>query len=254
MAALLGRVLRAFVCHAYSCSGRISAAVRTPVALHTLNTSRVLPGYCNQRLAFSTSSAKLTPAVTQLAPYFKGTAVVNGDFKEISLNDFKGKYLVLFFYPLDFTFVCPTEITSFSDKAKEFHDVNCDVVGVSVDSHFSHLAWTNIPRKNGGLGHMKIPLLSDITKQISRDYGVLLEGAGIALRGLFIMDTNGVLRHMSVNDLPVGRKVDEVLRLVKAFQFVETHGEVCPADWTPDSPTIKPTPTDSKEYFLKVNE
>uniref|UniRef100_A0A4W6EZ80 Thioredoxin-dependent peroxide reductase, mitochondrial n=1 Tax=Lates calcarifer TaxID=8187 RepID=A0A4W6EZ80_LATCA len=116
------------------------------------------------------------------APAFKATAVQNGEFKEMSLADFKGKYLVLFFYPLDFTFVCPTEIISFSDKANEFHDVNCEVVGVSVDSHFTHLAWINTPRKTGGLGHIHIPLLSDLTKQISRDYGVLLEGPGIYLK------------------------------------------------------------------------
>ncbi|XP_006831465.1 PREDICTED: thioredoxin-dependent peroxide reductase, mitochondrial isoform X2 [Chrysochloris asiatica] len=190
----------------------------------------------------------------QHAPYFKGTAVVNGEFKELSLDDFKGKYLVLFFYPLDFTFVCPTEIVAFSDKANEFHDVNCEVIAVSVDSHFSHLAWINTPRKDGGLGHMNIPLLSDLTKQISRDYGVLLENPGLALRGLFIIDPNGVIKHLSVNDLPVGRSVEETLRLVKAFQFVEVHGEVCPANWTPDSPTIKPDPTASKEYFERVNQ
>ncbi|KAF3827963.1 hypothetical protein GH733_001198, partial [Mirounga leonina] len=180
------------------------------------------------------------PAVTQHAPYFKGTAVVNGEFKDLSLDDFKGRYLVLFFYPLDFTFVCPTEIIAFSDKANEFHDVNCEVVAVSVDSQFTHLAWINTPRKNGGLGHMNIALLSDLTKQISRDYGVLLEGPSVALRGLFIIDPNGVIKHLSVNDLPVGRSVEETLRLVKAFQFVETHGEVCPANWTPDSPTVGP--------------
>ncbi|KAJ7397373.1 hypothetical protein BTVI_136127 [Pitangus sulphuratus] len=182
-------------------------------------------------------AARLAPAVTQHAPFFKGTAVVNGEFKELSLDDFKGKYLVLFFYPLDFTFVCPTEIVAFSNKANEFRDVNCEVVAVSVDSHFCHLAWINTPRKSGGLGKMNIPVLSDLTKQISRDYGVLLEGPGIALRGLFIIDPNGVIKHLSVNDLPVGRSVEETLRLVKAFQFVETHGEVCPANWTPDSPT-----------------
>uniref|UniRef100_A0A8C4U4Y0 Thioredoxin-dependent peroxide reductase, mitochondrial n=1 Tax=Falco tinnunculus TaxID=100819 RepID=A0A8C4U4Y0_FALTI len=196
----------------------------------------------------------LAPAVTQHAPFFKGTAVVNGEFKELSLDDFKGKYLVLFFYPLDFTFVCPTEIVAFSNKANEFNDVNCKVVAVSVDSHFCHLAWINTPRKSGGLGKMNIPILSDLTKQISRDYGVLLEGPGIALRGLFIIDPNGIIKHLSINDLPVGRSVEETLRLVKAFQYVETHGEVCPANWTPDSPTIKPTPEASKEYFEKVHK
>ncbi|XP_029926847.1 thioredoxin-dependent peroxide reductase, mitochondrial [Myripristis murdjan] len=206
-----------------------------------------------QRACLSTSAARWAPAVTQPAPAFKGTAVHNGEFKEVSLSDFKGKYLVLFFYPLDFTFVCPTEIIAFSDKASEFHDINCEVVGVSVDSHFTHLAWTNTPRKAGGLGGIHIPLLADLTKQISRDYGVLLENPGIALRGLFIIDPNGVVKHMSVNDLPVGRSVEETLRLVRAFQFVETHGEVCPASWTPHSPTIKPTPEGSKDYFEKVN-
>ncbi|PKU37112.1 thioredoxin-dependent peroxide hypothetical protein [Limosa lapponica baueri] len=136
------------------------------------------------------------------------------------------------------TFVCPTEIVAFSNKANEFRDVNCDVVAVSVDSHFCHLAWINTPRKSGGLGKMNIPVLSDLTKQISRDYGVLLEGPGIALRGLFIIDPNGIIKHLSINDLPVGRSVEETLRLVKAFQYVETHGEVCPANWTPDSPTV----------------
>ncbi|XP_068597833.1 thioredoxin-dependent peroxide reductase, mitochondrial [Brachionichthys hirsutus] len=206
-----------------------------------------------QRACFSTGSSRLGAAVTRPAPDFKATAVRNGEFTEMSLADFKGKYLVLLFYPLDFTFVCPTEIISFSDKANEFHDVNCEVVGVSVDSHFSHLAWINTPRKTGGLGRINIPLLSDLNKQMSRDYGVLLEGPGIALRGLFIVDPAGVVKHLSVNDLPVGRSVEETLRLVKAFQFVETHGEVCPASWTPDSPTIKPNPEGSKEYFEKVN-
>ncbi|KAG8135557.1 putative Thioredoxin-dependent peroxide reductase protein [Naja naja] len=175
------------------------------------------------RLHFSTSAARFVPAVTQRAPFFKGTAVVDGDFRELSLDDFKGKYLVLFFYPLDFTFVCPTEIIAFSDKANEFHDVNCEVVAVSVDSHFCHLAWINTPRK-------------------------------VEIMGLFIIDPNGIIKHLSVNDLSVGRSVEETLRLVKAFQYVETHGEVCPANWIPDSPTIKPNPEDSKEYFSKVHK
>ncbi|KAF5902098.1 thioredoxin-dependent peroxide reductase, mitochondrial, partial [Clarias magur] len=182
-------------------------------------------------------TSKWAAAVTQPAPHFKGTAVHNGEFKDISLDNYKGKYLVLFFYPLDFTFVCPTEIIAFSDKANEFHDINCEVVGVSVDSHFTHLAWTNTSRKNGGLGNIHIPLLADLNKKVARDYGVLLEEPGIALRGLFIIDPNGIIKHMSINDLPVGRSVEETLRLVKAFQFVESHGEVCPASWTPKSPT-----------------
>ncbi|XP_073337497.1 thioredoxin-dependent peroxide reductase, mitochondrial [Pagrus major] len=247
MAATIGRLLRT--------SARVAAGgLKVAACQHGASgAARALTGPALQRACFSTSTSRWAPAVTQPAPDFKATAVLNGEFKEMSLADFKGKYLVLFFYPLDFTFVCPTEIISFSDKASEFHDVNCEVVGVSVDSHFTHLAWINTPRKTGGLGHIHIPLLSDLNKQISRDYGVLLEGPGIALRGLFLIDPNGVVRHMSVNDLPVGRCVEETLRLVKAFQFVETHGEVCPASWTPESPTIKPTPEGSKEYFEKVN-
>ncbi|XP_067858337.1 thioredoxin-dependent peroxide reductase, mitochondrial isoform X2 [Heptranchias perlo] len=232
----------------------VSAALRARCIQKNAANCRISTPFTNHKLSFSTTYANFAPAVTQPAPFFKGTAVVNGEFKEISLDDYKGKYLVLFFYPLDFTFVCPTEIIAFSNKANEFHDVNCEVIGVSVDSHFSHLAWINTPKKSGGLGHMNIPLLSDLTKDISRDYGVLLENPGIALRGLFIIDVNGIVKHMGINDLPVGRSVEETLRLVKAFQFVETHGEVCPANWTPDSPTIKPSPEDSKEYFAKVNK
>uniref|UniRef100_A0A8D0L228 Thioredoxin-dependent peroxide reductase, mitochondrial n=1 Tax=Sphenodon punctatus TaxID=8508 RepID=A0A8D0L228_SPHPU len=254
-AATLRRLLRSSVVRAspFPCGARVAARLGAPVAA----CGRKCPpqaGAPFPRLHFSTSAARLLPAVTQHAPHFKGTAVVNGEFKELSLDDFKGKYLVLFFYPLDFTFVCPTEIVAFSDKAKEFRDVNCEVLAVSVDSHFCHLAWINTPRKTGGLGHMNIPLLSDLTKQISRDYGVLLEGPGLALRGLFIIDPNGIVKHLSINDLPVGRSVEETLRLVKAFQYVETHGEVCPADWTPESPTIKPSPEGSKEYFEKVHK
>ena len=129
----------------------------------------------------------------------------------------------MYFYPLDFTFVCPTEIIAFSDRIHEFQDINCEVVGVSTDSHFSHLAWINQPRKQGGLGGLNYPLVSDFNKNISRDFGVLIEEAGIALRGLFIIDPEGVVRQMSINDLPVGRSVDETLRLIKAFQFVEVN-------------------------------
>ncbi|XP_034407581.1 thioredoxin-dependent peroxide reductase, mitochondrial [Cyclopterus lumpus] len=248
MAATVGRLLRT--------SAKVAAGGLKVTAAGQHGASgaaRILSAPALQRSCFSTGTSRWSPAVTQPAPAFKATAVHDGEFKEMSLADFKGKYLVLFFYPLDFTFVCPTEIISFSDKASEFHDINCEVVGVSVDSHFAHLAWINTPRKTGGLGNIHIPLLSDLNKQISRDYGVLLEGPGIALRGLFVIDPHGVVRHMSVNDLPVGRCVEETLRLVKAFQFVETHGEVCPASWTPESPTIKPTPEGSKEYFDKVN-
>jgi len=202
----------------------------------------------------STGVQLCSPRVQQPAPDFRGTAVVNQEFKEISLADYKGKYLVLFFYPLDFTFVCPTEIIAFSDRIQDFKAINTEIIGVSTDSHFSHLGWINTPRKAGGLGPITYPLLSDFNKKIARDYDVLLENAGVALRGLFIINPKGVLVQVTVNDLPVGRSVDETLRLIKAFQFVEKHGEVCPANWEPNSPTIKPDPKGSKTYFESVNK
>ncbi|XP_033214782.1 peroxiredoxin 1 [Belonocnema kinseyi] len=189
------------------------------------------------------------PAIQKPAPVFKGTAVVNGQFKDISLTDYKGKYVVLFFYPLDFTFVCPTEIIAFSDRVKEFRDIGCEVVAASTDSHFSHLAWVNTPRKQGGLGEMSIPLLADKSSKIARDYGVLDEESGIPFRGLFIIDDKQNLRQVTINDLPVGRSVDETLRLVQAFQYTDKHGEVCPAGWKPGKKTMKPDVAGSKEYF-----
>uniref|UniRef100_A0A3B3DPQ9 Peroxiredoxin-2 n=1 Tax=Oryzias melastigma TaxID=30732 RepID=A0A3B3DPQ9_ORYME len=162
-----------------------------------------------------------------------------------------GKYVVFFFYPLDFTFVCPTEIIAFSDRAEEFRKIGCEVIGCSVDSHFSHLAWINTPRKQGGLGSMKIPLVADLTKSISRDYGVLKEDDGIAYRGLFVIDDKGVLRQITINDLPVGRSVDETLRLIQAFQHTDKYGEVCPAGWKPGSDTIVPDVEKSKAFFSK---
>nr|XP_020451821.1 peroxiredoxin-1-like [Monopterus albus] len=185
------------------------------------------------------------------APDFKATAVVDGQFKEIRLSDYRGKYVIFFFYPLDFTFVCPTEIVAFSDRAEEFRSIGCEVIGCSIDSHFSHLAWINTPRKQGGLGNMKIPLVADITKTISRDYGVLKEEDGVAYRGLFVIDDKGTLRQITINDLPVGRSVDETLRLVQAFQHTDKHGEVCPAGWKPGNPTIIPDVQKSKDFFSK---
>ncbi|CAF2067728.1 unnamed protein product [Rotaria magnacalcarata] len=183
------------------------------------------------------------------APAFKATAVIDGSFKEVSLQDYKGKYVVLFFYPLDFTFVCPTEIIAFSDRAEEFRQINCEILACSTDSHFSHLAWVNTNRKQGGLGKMNIPLVADKTMEISIKYGVLKEDDGIAFRGLFIIDTHGTLRQITVNDLPVGRSVDETLRLVQAFQFTDKYGEVCPANWKPGKKTINPDVSKCKEYF-----
>ncbi|CAF0862121.1 unnamed protein product [Adineta steineri] len=181
------------------------------------------------------------------APDFVATAVVDYDFKDVSLKDYLGKYVVLFFYPLDFTFVCPTEIIAFSDRAQEFLDIECAVLACSTDSHFSHFAWITKERKMGGLGKMNIPLLSDKTMEISAKYGVLKEDEGIAFRGLFIIDTHGTLRQMTINDLPVGRSVDETLRLVQAFQFTDKHGEVCPANWKPGKKTINPNDKNTQD-------
>jgi alkyl hydroperoxide reductase subunit AhpC len=193
-------------------------------------------------------------AVTQPAPQWQATALVNGEFKKISSEDYKGKWLVLFFYPLDFTFVCPTEIRQFSDRIAEFEALDTAVVAASVDSEYSHLAWTQQDKKSGGLGPMKIPIIADITKRISRDYGVLLEDQGIALRGLFIIDPEGILRQSTINDLPVGRSVDETLRLVQAFQFHAKHGEVCPAGWKPGQEGMKTDASGLKKYFSKEQE
>jgi len=205
-------------------------------------------------LATLCSAVDLKAAIGKPAPAFTAEAVVDGDFQKVSLSDYKGKYLVFFFYPLDFTFVCPTEIIAFSDRADEFRKIGAEVVAASVDSHFTHLAWTKTPRKEGGLGKMNIPLVSDLTKSISRDYGVLLEDQGITLRGLFIIDPQGVVRQITINDLPVGRDVDETLRLVQAFQYVDKHGEVCPAGWKPGKDTIIPNPNDKIKYFQKQDE
>lgn len=192
----------------------------------------------------------MSEAIVQLqAPEFKAQAVMpDGSFKEIALSDYKGKYVVLFFYPLDFTFVCPTEIIALSDRLAEFEARNTQVVGVSVDSHFSHFAWRNTPRKEGGIGEVAYPLVSDLDKSISRRYGVLVEKPGIALRGLFIIDATGKLRHITVNDLPLGRNVDEILRVVDAIQFNEKHGEVCPANWQKGDEGMKPDQGGLKSY------
>jgi alkyl hydroperoxide reductase subunit AhpC len=187
--------------------------------------------------------------VTKQAPDFKAQAVMpDGQFKEISLSDYRGKYVLLFFWPLDFTFVCPTEIIAFSDREPDFAKLDVQILGVSTDSHFTHLAWTNTARNEGGIGKTAYPLISDLNKQISQDYDVLLDG-GVALRGLFLIDKEGVVRHQVVNDLPLGRSVDEALRMVQALQYFEKNGEVCPANWQEGSRTIKPDVEDSKEFF-----
>jgi alkyl hydroperoxide reductase subunit AhpC len=188
--------------------------------------------------------------VTKEAPDFSADAVVNEEFKHIKLSDYRGKYVVLFFYPLDFTFVCPTEIIAFSDKIDEFKKRGAEVLGVSVDSKFSHLKWIQTGRAEGGLGGLKYPLVSDLKRQISEAYGVLTED-GVALRGTFLIDKNGILRHALINDLPLGRNIDESIRLIDALQFFEQHGEVCPANWKPGALTIDTK--NAGKYFKAAN-
>ena len=185
------------------------------------------------------------------APDFKVNAVRNGEVIEnFSLSQFQNKkYVVLFFYPLDFTFVCPTELHEFQNKLQDFNDLGAEVIGCSTDSHFSHLAWLNSPKKVGGIEGVTYPLLADFNKTVSRDYDVLLEDAGVALRGTFIIDKDGVVQSQVVNQLGLGRNVDETLRTLKALQFTEEHGEVCPANWNEGDKTMKPTENGLKEYF-----
>jgi peroxiredoxin (alkyl hydroperoxide reductase subunit C) len=191
--------------------------------------------------------------VGQQAPDFEATAVVDQEFKNIKIADYRGKYVVLFFYPLDFTFVCPTEITAFSDRQEEFKKLNTEILGVSVDSEFSHLAWIQTDRKSGGVGDLNYPLVSDIRKEISSAYNVLVPDAGISLRGLFIIDKDGIIQHATINNLAFGRSVDETLRTLQAIQHVQSHpDEVCPAGWQPGEKTMIPDPVKSKVYFAEV--
>ncbi|CAG5077389.1 Oidioi.mRNA.OKI2018_I69.PAR.g8699.t1.cds [Oikopleura dioica] len=191
--------------------------------------------------------------IGEKAPTWTCKAVVDEEFVDISSSDYKDKWLILFFYPLDFTFVCPTEIIAFSEAAKSFREINCEVVAASCDSQFTHLAWMNQPKKEGGLGEVDIPIIADTNHALSKAFGVLKKDEGIPYRGLFIIDNNDVIRQITINDLPVGRSVDEVKRLVKAFQFVDKFGEVCPENWQPDAKTIVPTVEGSKKYFEEVN-
>ncbi len=202
-------------------------------------------------LAAMTGSCRL---VGREAPDFRATAVVDHEFRQISLRDYRGRHVVLFFYPLDFTFVCPTEITAFSDRHGEFAALATEILAVSVDSPFSHLAWVQTERKSGGLGDIAYPLVSDLTKAIARAYHVLDEDAGTALRGLFLIDPDGKILHSTINDLPVGRSVDETLRVLQAFQHVQAHpDEVCPAGWTPGARTLPPDPAGSREFFASID-
>ncbi|MFZ3208976.1 MAG: peroxiredoxin [Geobacteraceae bacterium] len=191
--------------------------------------------------------------VTQEAPDFVADAVMpDNTFGTIKLSSYRDKYVILFFYPLDFTFVCPSEILAFDKRLADFKSRNCEVIAVSVDSKFTHLAWKNTPVENGGIGGVGYPLVSDLRKEISKQYGVLFEKVGVALRGLFLIDTKGIVRHAVINDLPLGRSVNEALRMVDALQFVETHGDqVCPANWQEGDEAMKPTAEGVANYLVK---
>jgi peroxiredoxin (alkyl hydroperoxide reductase subunit C) len=217
--------------------------------------SRSISSRSNSRSRFIVRASDL-PLVGNVAPDFDAEAVFDQEFIKVKLSDYIGKkYVVLFFYPLDFTFVCPTEITAFSDRHSEFEKMNTEILGVSIDSVFSHLAWVQTDRKSGGLGDLNYPLVSDVTKSISKSYGVLIPDQGVALRGLFIIDKEGVIQHSTINNLAIGRSVDETMRTLQALQFVqENPDEVCPAGWKPGEKTMKPDSKLSKDYFAAIGE
>ena len=206
------------------------------------------------------------------APDFKATAVMeNNEFKDISLSDYKDKKIVLFFYPLDFTYVWPSELLAFHNRINEFEKRNTQVLGCSVDSHFSHLRWKETDTNNGGIGNVQYPLISDLDKSIARNYDVLLGttdayvetddsatntsvGGGVSLRGSFLIDENGIVRHEIKNDLPLGRNIDEMLRLIDALDHHNKHGEVCPAGWTQDKTGMKPSDDGMRDFLSKNTE
>jgi|TARA_B100001250_G_C19674468_1_gene733021 peroxiredoxin (alkyl hydroperoxide reductase subunit C) len=188
-----------------------------------------------------------------MAPDFEATAVYDQEFETVQLSSYRGKkYVILFFYPLDFTFVCPTEITAFSDRFDEFKDLSTEVLGISVDSEYSHLAWLQTERQAGGLGDLNYPLISDLKKEISSAYNVLND-EGTALRGLFIIDKEGILQHSTINNEAFGRSVDETLRTLQAIQYVQNNpDEVCPANWKPGEKTMTKDPVKSKDFFAAI--
>lgn len=186
------------------------------------------------------------------APDFTAKAVFpDNSIKDLKLSDYRGKYVVLFFYPLDFTFVCPSEIIAFANRLASFKERGCEVLAVSVDSHFSHLAWKNTPVEKGGIGNVQFPMVADLTKQIGRDYDVLTADGSVEFRGTFLIDQKGVVRHQTVNDLPLGRNVDETIRMLDALQFFEKNGEVCPAGWNKGKEGMKADAAGVASYLAK---
>ncbi len=189
--------------------------------------------------------------VSKPAPDFTAQAVMgDNEIREYTLSkEINGKYAVIFFYPLDFTFVCPSELIAFDHRLDEFKSRGVEVIGVSIDSQFTHLAWKNTPVNNGGIGQVKYPLIADVKHEICQAYDVEFGAAGVAFRGSFLIDKKGVVRHQVVNDLPLGRNVDEMLRMVDALQFTEEHGEVCPAGWNKGKAGMKATTAGVAEYL-----
>ena len=196
----------------------------------------------------------MSTLVTKQAPDFTANAVLadNSIDESFTLSSLRGKYVVLFFYPLDFTFVCPTEILAFDEKLEEFKKRNAEVVGVSVDSQYTHLAWKKTPTEHGGIGPIRYPLVADLKKEIARDYGVLFEDE-VALRGLFLIDREGVIRHAVINDLPLGRNVAEAIRMLDALRFHEEKGDVCPANWNEGDEGMDASPDGVVDFLSKYS-
>jgi peroxiredoxin (alkyl hydroperoxide reductase subunit C) len=189
--------------------------------------------------------------VTKQAPDFTADAVMaDNSFGQITLSSYQGKYVYLLFYPLDFTFVCPSEILAFNKKLDEFKSRNCELLSISIDSKFTHLAWKNTKVEDGGIGQVQFPMVADLNKEITKAYGIE-HPASVALRGLFLIDPKGVVRHCVINDLPLGRSVEEALRMLDALQFTDTHGEVCPANWKQGDEAMKPTAEGVASYLAK---
>lgn len=190
--------------------------------------------------------------VGKQAPDFTATAVFgDNQIKDLKLSDYRSKYVVMFFYPLDFTFVCPSELIAFDHRLDEFKKRNVEVLGVSIDSQFTHLAWKNTPVEKGGIGQVQYPMVADVKHEICRAYDVEFDAAGVAFRGSFLIDKNGVVRHQVVNDLPLGRNVDEMIRMVDALQFTEEHGEVCPAGWQKGKKGMNASPEGVAQYLAE---
>ncbi len=192
----------------------------------------------------------MSTLVNKPAPDFTAAAVMpDGSIKDdFTLSDYRGKYVVIFFYPLDFTFVCPSEIIAHDKRFDEFIKRNAVVIGVSVDSQFTHFAWRNMPVEKGGIGQIHYPLVADVNHDIIKSFGIEHED-GVALRGSFLIDKQGIVQHATINNLPLGRNVDEMLRTIDALQFSEQHGEVCPAGWQKGQQAIKPTAAGVADYL-----